>query len=117
MQFQPPILCFEENDLVSFTSVRAAERYMEPIDVRDGVYTCFDSIGNRLDLEIDEAKQMTRIVMPTGRTPEPDVLRRLVLKYLKSVRRELVSTEELNVLVSTGLEKALQRAFELSRFD
>lgn len=49
---EPPIILNENGDLSIFDSVRAAEEYVEPIDVRNNEYVAFDRNGRRLELRV-----------------------------------------------------------------
>lgn len=50
-----PIVAVDSGgDLCFFKSIEAAERYLEPIDVRAGEYEVFDAEGQRLELGIDQ---------------------------------------------------------------
>ena len=45
---KPPIYVYEPCDLSVFTSVEEAERWIEAVDVRNGVYSFFDAEGKML---------------------------------------------------------------------
>jgi len=47
-----PILIDESGDITIFDSIEDAERYMEPIDVRNGEYIARDAEGVLLDVRI-----------------------------------------------------------------
>lgn len=47
----PPVLIFEGLDLAFCGSVAGAQLWLEAIDVRDGVYTGYDSEGRLLRLD------------------------------------------------------------------
>jgi len=49
---RPPIFVYEPNDLDVFESVEAAERYIEPIDVKNDEFTFFDSEGRVLNASV-----------------------------------------------------------------
>jgi len=49
---EPPIILNENGDLSFFDSIRAAEEYIEPIDVRNNEYVAFDRTGRRLELRV-----------------------------------------------------------------
>lgn len=48
-----PIFVIERGDnILAFRSVESAERYLEPADVKSGEYAVFDSVGQRILLDI-----------------------------------------------------------------
>jgi len=49
----PPIFVFEGDDLSVHDSVEGAEGFLEPPDVREGIYVAFDSQGRVLTVELD----------------------------------------------------------------
>jgi hypothetical protein len=49
---RPPILCFEDYDLMVFETPASAEAWVEPPDV--GVLRSYDADGQRLRFEADE---------------------------------------------------------------
>jgi hypothetical protein len=51
---KPPIIIDENGSLDFFKSVDDAERYLEPIDVRNQEYIAYDSEGRRLELRVEE---------------------------------------------------------------
>lgn len=57
MSIAPPIVASEAGDICVYTSVRDAERAMEAIDVRGGIYEVFDSEGRQLDIGIRITEQ------------------------------------------------------------
>lgn len=48
-----PIFVDENGDLMAFDSVLDAARYLEPVDVKAGVYVAFDARGCRLQLAVE----------------------------------------------------------------
>lgn len=52
-----PIVIFEQEcDLAMFNTVRDAERYLEPIDVKNDEYIGFDSEGRLLAIKVEQNK-------------------------------------------------------------
>lgn len=51
---KPPIIIDENGALTFFKSLTDAERYLEPIDVRNQEYIAYDSEGRRLELRVEE---------------------------------------------------------------
>lgn len=68
----PPIVSDENGDINLYPSVEDAEQYMEAIDVRDGVYEVFDSIGNRLAVSAEG--ETVRIGLDPQQSPDPEEL-------------------------------------------
>ena len=48
-----PIICIEHGDVELFVSKESAENYLEPIDVINNEYECFDADGNLLDVDVE----------------------------------------------------------------
>lgn len=49
----PPIIVLEGYDVEVFPSVQEAELYMEPIDVRNGEFECYDAGGRKLSVTVE----------------------------------------------------------------
>lgn len=48
----PPIIVIDGNDIEVFKNAQEAELYLEPIDVRNGVYECYDANGKKLSVYV-----------------------------------------------------------------
>ncbi|MPZ96282.1 MAG: hypothetical protein GEU96_15560 [Propionibacteriales bacterium] len=72
----PPIVTDEDGDINIYPSADEAQRDMEAIDVRDGVYMVFDSKGNRLAVTT-EGEAVRIEIDPTSSTDPDDLARRL----------------------------------------
>ena len=90
----PPIFVWEPNDLASFGSVEEAESYLEPIDVRNNLYSAYDVEGRRLTLGITASSKKSLFGSPIDRVtvaceegapPNRDELRAIFVKYLTSL--------------------------------
>jgi len=51
---KPPIILYGDGWPGFFRSIEDAERYVEPIDVRNQEYVAYDSEGRRLELRVEE---------------------------------------------------------------
>ena len=60
---RPPIVVDEHGDLCIFETVEAAERYLEPIDVRNEEFICYDSEARLLLCDVDESYWVERVVI------------------------------------------------------
>ena len=56
-----PIIVHENGDVLVFDSVEKAETYLEPIDVLNGEYTTYDSVGILLKLSVIDKLKKVRI--------------------------------------------------------
>lgn len=67
----PPILVIEGADLQGYRTQQAAERALEPVDVRQGVFQIYDSTGLVLDAQVDRRdRTVIRPSAPVRRDPE-----------------------------------------------
>jgi hypothetical protein len=65
---------------IFFASLEDAERWMEPIDVDDGVYSAaFGPAGEPHTISTDGASVS---IIQTGGAPQPEALRAVILRYL-----------------------------------
>ncbi len=97
---KPPIFSIEQGRVVNvFSSVEAAESYVEPIDIENGEFTFYDAEGRMLLPELVEAprkrKLWGRLIWISGggwslrELPEPDVdteaLRARLIDFLAEI--------------------------------
>lgn len=69
---------------IFFASVNEAERWMEPVDVQEGVYTAaYGPEGEPFMISTDGRRVTIR---ETGGKPEPDILREILLRYFATIR-------------------------------
>ena len=96
-----PIFLYDSGDVLVFSSIESAERYIESIDVAKGVYVGFDSEGRILRLT---AIDRYRVSICSGEAnPEHvDELRQILIDYLKQteVSMRWLSKASLKELVS-----------------
>jgi hypothetical protein len=87
----PPIFVWEPNDLASFGSVEEAESYLEPVDVRNDLYSAYDVEGRRLTLGITASSKKSlfgwriervTIACEESARPNRDELRAIFVTYL-----------------------------------
>lgn len=93
---KPPIIIVEDGDLQLYPSARDAALDLEAMDVRDGIYTAYDSEGRLLKLGIKADKSESVTIEPGG---EPDPTRAAEL-------REALGRFLANVMKKASLEKA-----------
>jgi hypothetical protein len=103
----PPIIIVEDLDVSVYTTVLDAEIAMEPIDVKNGVYTAYDSQGRLLwpivEKKIYKPKKWWEFLLLCGNVEvevvtlreaesEPlhaDELRRILIDYLQRMKEHL----------------------------
>lgn len=98
----PPGALFVAADepLLIYPSVAAAQRGLEAIDVRNGVYpAAYGPNGEpyRIDSDGDHV-----VIEPTGEPERPDELRGLLLRYLEATGRTPDATATFGDLVETA---------------
>ena len=82
-----------------YTSIGAAERAMEAIDVWDGVYTsAFRRDGERLGIEVQDDR--VRLIPGGVDQNSRDELRHLLLRYMKFVGRVIPEDTRLESLIN-----------------
>ena len=101
---KPPIIVYEPGDASIFQSVRSAESYLEPIDVKKNEYVAYDSEGRLLSLSATNFK-----VSIESAEPEPThvlELRRILSDFLahNGVQQKWLQTASLQELVTKALE-------------
>jgi hypothetical protein len=89
-----PLVVNENGNLLFFASSDDAERYLEPIDVRNGEYVAYDAEGRVLFLRVETervpglfglgsvAVERVRVEEAADTTPRPAELRAALLGYL-----------------------------------
>jgi hypothetical protein len=74
------LIVVADEPAIFFASLEDAERWMEPIDVDDGVYSAaFGPAGERHIISIDGTSVS---ILQTGDTPQPEASRAVILRYL-----------------------------------
>lgn len=86
-----------DEPLLVFPSVRAAERWIEPIDVENGVYpAAYGPLGEPYRI-LSVGKRV--IIEPTGEPNRPQDLRVLLLRYLQSIGQTFEDDAQTHELV------------------
>jgi hypothetical protein len=113
----PPIIVEEYGNLMFFRSAAYAERYLEPIDVKNEEYKAYDGIGRRLTLGV--AKKEARFfygifkdtievvtVRDESGADAAAELRQILRGFLEQFGISWKSTEE--AALETLIEQAIQ---------
>jgi hypothetical protein len=87
-----------DEPVLVFPSAAAAERSLEAIDVKNGVYSA--AYGPRGEPYTVRAMQDRVHVKPTGERERPDELRPLLLRYLEDSGREAEANATVEALVA-----------------
>jgi hypothetical protein len=98
-----PIFVYQPNDLCVFESVKAAERYVEPIDVKNNEYIFYDAEGAVLRAMVVKdflGIERTEICEEPTQPDEPAELRKILSDFLTFVGHpksdlEIMSLEDL----------------------
>lgn len=81
---RPPVVVDYQGDVVVFSSVEEAERYIEPQDARSGACVVFDGGGRRLRPVIAKHLLAERVKLEPspGDEDQRDELRRILIRFL-----------------------------------
>ena len=90
----PPIIVAEGWDVQFYPTVDAAANDLEAIDVREGVYDVYDSLGTRLAGVVDERLGTVNIVLPLTPTVAPQELAERLSGFVVRVGPERVGLPE-----------------------
>lgn len=88
---RPPIVIDENGDISFFSSVEAAARKIEPIDVRNNEYVGYDSKG--FILRLVPTEPVVSIVGYASEFPQPEQLTALLRSFVKRVTGQPVPSE------------------------
>jgi hypothetical protein len=111
----PPIIVNESQekhlsgDVTFFQTSEAASQYLEPIDVANGEYFAFDSVGRLLKLQI--AGQHV-VIEDAERIPShAGVLRDLLIEFFERAKNNQGPFEQLtlNQLINIGIESFIAK--------
>lgn len=106
---KPPIIAYEHGDVLFFESVLDAERYLEPIDVANHVYTAYDSEGRLLRLDVKREKRFASIAIQDAE-PVPThsaELKKHLCDFFTHVGadKDWLETASLEQLIAQGLQE------------
>jgi hypothetical protein len=84
---RPPIVADNKGDVLVFDSVDKAERYLEPIDIRNGEYVIYDRDGRRINGTVIEDGSVERVKLEPMSEPGNGrgELYRVLTEFLKRV--------------------------------
>ena len=97
-----PIFVFDGGDVTLFPSKQEASSYLEPIDVKNGVYACYDANGDVVRLEVIATEKQSKLsgnyvhehVGVAGTDiNRRDELRERLLAYLRAVDSDNVKSD------------------------
>jgi hypothetical protein len=93
-----PIIVDNKGDVLIFDSVRQAERYLEPVDVRGGEYVVYDAQGRVLEPEIYRHLLAERVQLQTESESDEgkEQLRETLIRFLSKVGQYQESTIQSN---------------------
>lgn len=81
-----------------FSSIEAAEKYLEAIDIEKGVYpAAYGPEGERFQLNTNGNRVF--ITPSSGRLAEPDELRSVLLKFFSAIKKPVLKHESLEELL------------------
>lgn len=112
-----PIILYGDGSLDFFKSVADAERYAEPIDVRNQEYVAYDSEGRRLELRVEEevvtgwlrlgktTKERVRIAQAEEVPTHAEELKHILRASLQKLGISLESLHSLEDLVAASTQR------------
>jgi hypothetical protein len=114
-----PVVIVEPGDLHVFDTVEDAERDLEAVDVAEGGYTGYDSIGRLLDLQVDQGNKKLfglfpmRVDLVRIRLAEPETqrlgeLREALIKFIRAASASPASEADRSTaeLITTASQKS-----------
>lgn len=104
---KPPIIADNYGDVLVFESLAKAESYLEPIDIRNGEYTVFDSEGRLLKQSVIrdlKGREKVAIILEQDGRRESEKLKTILIQFLSQV---LESSQPLEAL---SLEQLVEKA-------
>jgi hypothetical protein len=98
-----PIIVVESGDILFFRSLSIAERYLEPIDVRNNEYIAYDSEGR--SLRLIPCEHRVKIELAEEKSTDADKLKEALLAYFTRVgfAPDLLLRASLEELILEGL--------------
>lgn len=104
-----PIFVDDDGDLCAFETAEDARRYIEPIDVKSGVYAAYDSTGRALALEVEPSRVAPRreTVLISELPPQPG--QDVELKRLLAARLHRIGVDPAGLTLDELVSVALAR--------
>lgn len=98
-----PIIVVESGDILFFRSLSIAERYLEPVDVRNNEYVAYDSEGRLLRLVLSE--HTVKIELEEEEPTNADKLKEALLAFFTEVgfATDLLLQASLEELILEGI--------------
>lgn len=109
---RPPIIADNRGDITLFDSVDAAERYLEPVDIRNQEYELFDSEGTILCANIskdDRGVERIKLERDDSMSPDQSRLCRKLSAYLQELGLDRGANCSLSDLVQRVSDFAKER--------
>jgi hypothetical protein len=78
----PPIIVDNFGDTIVFETVRAAESYLEPVDVQNSEYVGYDSEGHALRFSLNSNTDHVVITAQEGAPTAVEALRKILIDLL-----------------------------------
>jgi hypothetical protein len=108
-----PFVVYENGDVMMFDELSALTSYLEHYDVRNGIYTAWDSSGRALLLCVGEKNEVFAVAGEKSEATRDD-LRVVLLRFLRIVRSEHPELD-LSPSLSSSLEELIAAVHPLSR--
>lgn len=87
-----PVYLIEGKDIIIYSSVSDLQGHLEPIDIRDNNYSCYDSEGRLLKLETDG--RYIKLLVTEEEPKHTDKLEASLREYLIGMKES--TAEEMN---------------------
>jgi hypothetical protein len=111
-----PLVVVEEGQVLFFEDVITVESYMEPSEVRRGVYAAYDTTGQRLEISIASRQEDGLLevpaeyitLAPANMPAQADELHALLVEHFvqAGTPRDALRSATLSELVERGLNEA-----------
>ena len=99
-ELKPPLFFCDDGDLIYFLSWDNAASYIEPIDIENGVYTCFDSTGLFFDLALGDDNSIVAYLNGDSSSEQLSYIRKMLERSLQSIGVEFDSEISLDKLLA-----------------
>lgn len=110
---KPPIIVNNRGDVGIFETIEAAERYLEPIDIRHGEYVILDSEGRQLEGVIATRllNEFVKLQPAPKSGADPEALRQVLIGFLSRVDNlpeDALSLRSLPQLITDALRHRIR---------